>query len=83
MGELVKLVEASSFSYPKSVDRANEDAILPAFEVGGAIFLALADGVGGSSGGNVASHTAIDAIPVVLEIAALLMALANPNHLVN
>ncbi len=62
MNSLIRLIEASSFSHPKRIDKINEDAILPAFEVGGAIFLALADGVGGYYGGDIASHAAISTI---------------------
>lgn len=58
----LELVESISFSHAKSSERKNEDAILPAVVTKNAIFIALADGVGGSEGGEVASSIAISTV---------------------
>ncbi|MCH9429603.1 serine/threonine-protein phosphatase [Klebsiella quasipneumoniae] len=62
MEHYLELVEAVAFSHPKSYMEENEDAILPALITKNAIFIALADGVGGSNGGSTASNIAISTV---------------------
>ncbi|HHF2962026.1 TPA: PP2C family serine/threonine-protein phosphatase [Vibrio alginolyticus] len=62
MEHYLELVEAVAFSHPKSCMEENEDAILPAVITKNAIFIALADGVGGSYGGSTASNIAISTV---------------------
>jgi serine/threonine protein phosphatase PrpC len=71
MEHSLKLIESISFSHPKSTDKKNEDTVLPAVITKQAIFLALADGVGGSSGGGIASEIAISTVRTEI--------LNNPN----
>jgi len=60
-------IESAYFSRsgPK---RDNQDSVLPLFEVGGAYWAAIADGMGGRVGGAIASRTAIDAIRERIEL---------------
>lgn len=62
MEHYLELIEAVAFSHPKSCMEENEDAILPAVITKNAIFIALADGVGGSDGGKTASNIAISTV---------------------
>lgn len=62
MEQSIELVEAIAFSHSKNSLKENEDAILPAVITKNAIFIALADGVGGSNGGGTASKIAISTI---------------------
>lgn len=58
----VKIIESCSFSYPRLEGDNNHDAVLPAFEVNGDIYLALADGVGKSYAAKIAATTAIASV---------------------
>lgn len=62
MEHRLKLIESVSFSHPKSFEKANEDSVLPAVLTKNSIFIALADGVGGSNGGAIASDIAISTV---------------------
>ncbi|PSV49739.1 PP2C family protein-serine/threonine phosphatase [Photobacterium indicum] len=62
MEHYLELVEAVAFSHPKNCMEENEDAVLPAVITKNAIFIALADGVGGSDGGSTASNVAISTV---------------------
>ena len=62
----IKIVETCSFSYPKSEELDNHDAILPAIEVDKAIYFALADGVGRSRTAKLAATTAINSVYAVI-----------------
>lgn len=62
MEHYLELVEVVAFSHSKSCEKENEDAILPAVVTKNAIFIALADGVGGSNGGSTASNVAISTV---------------------
>lgn len=62
MEHYLELVETVAFSHPKSCTEENEDAILPALITENAIFIALADGVGGYNGGSIASKIAISTV---------------------
>jgi protein phosphatase len=62
MEHSLKLIESVSFSYPKSSEKENEDAVLPAVITKHSIFIALADGVGGSNGAKTASDIAISTV---------------------
>lgn len=57
-----KLLESACFSYPKIEHEENQDSILGPIDSKSGIYMAIADGVGGLSGGAIASTTAIDAI---------------------
>lgn len=63
----IKIVETCSFSYPKSEELDNHDAILPAIEVDKAIYFALADGVGRSRTAKLAATTAINSVYEVIK----------------
>ncbi len=54
-------IESAYFSKKGNKDR-NEDSVLPLFDFDGAFWAAIADGMGGRPGGDVASRTVIDAI---------------------
>lgn len=56
---MISLVETSSFSYPKTLDRTNQDSILAPRKLENGYLLAVADGVGSYSGGENASQIAI------------------------
>ncbi len=62
------LIESASFSYPKSEGEINEDSVLSPVTTKDSIFIALADGVGGSAGGSIAADVAISTVRnIILE----------------
>jgi len=62
IGKKIKIIESCSFSYPKSEDPDNHDAVLPAVTVNEDIYFALADGVGRSSEAQLTAITAIESV---------------------
>ncbi|EJG1724420.1 protein phosphatase 2C domain-containing protein [Vibrio parahaemolyticus] len=57
---MIKVVESVGFSFAKSVEGTNADAILSPITVNGELLLAIADGVGSYKGSDLASLTAIE-----------------------
>ncbi|MER3367027.1 protein phosphatase 2C domain-containing protein [Providencia rettgeri] len=53
------LTASSSFSYPKEVNRGNQDSILPVKKISDGFIMAVADGVGSYVGADFASRLAI------------------------
>lgn len=56
------VVESASFSYSKNFSERNQDCILPPIYANGAIYFAVADGVGGKYGGRIASFEVIRSV---------------------
>lgn len=62
---MIKLIEASSYSYAKAIDRINQDCILSPRQIDGGFLFAVADGVGSYSGSEKASSLAIDHLSLI------------------
>lgn len=62
MRKHIELLESIAFSFPKKSTKTNEDAVLPAVVTRDSVFIALADGVGGSIGGGKASNIAVSTV---------------------
>ena len=56
---MIKLISSSVFSFPKNEERKNQDALLSPIKQGDKYLFAVADGVGGYKGGEIASQIAI------------------------
>lgn len=57
---MIKVLETASYSYPKELERTNQDSILSPIYVENGVLFAIADGVGSYKGGEFASQLAID-----------------------
>lgn len=56
---MIKLISSSVFSFPKNEERKNQDALLSPIKQEDKYLFAIADGVGGYLGGEIASQIAI------------------------
>lgn len=56
---MISILSSSTFSFPKSEDRQNQDSVLPPKRLNDGYLVAIADGVGGYKGGMEASSLVI------------------------
>ncbi|OOF38990.1 protein phosphatase [Rodentibacter rarus] len=59
---MIKLISSSIFSFPKNEERKNQDALLSPSKQEDKYLFAIADGVGGYLGGEIASQIAIQSL---------------------
>ena len=52
---MIKIIESSCFTFGKSVEKTNQDAMLAPTTIAGGVFFAVADGVGSYKGAELAS----------------------------
>lgn len=59
---MINLLSSSIFSFPKNTERKNQDAIFSPNQYKNNYLFAIADGVGGYAGGEIASQIAIECL---------------------
>lgn len=57
---MIKIIESSCFTFGKSVEKTNQDAMLAPKTIAGGVFFAVADGVGSYKGAELASLSAVE-----------------------